>query len=82
MRKNGERTMSKLKLRQTFKSEAQEAAFWASHDSTEYIDYSESRRMIFRKLNHRRRRFHSGCQNLFWINSRRWPTSAMSHRRS
>ena len=42
--------MSKLKLRPTFKSEAQEAAFWASHNSTEYIDYSKSRRMIFPKL--------------------------------
>ena len=42
--------MSKLKLRPTFKSEAEEAAFWASHDSTEYIDYSKSRRMIFPKL--------------------------------
>jgi predicted DNA binding CopG/RHH family protein len=42
--------MSKLKPRPIFKSEAQEAAFWASHDSTEYIDYSKSRRMIFPKL--------------------------------
>jgi predicted DNA binding CopG/RHH family protein len=42
--------MNKLKLRPTFKSEAQEAAFWASHDSTDYIDYSKSRRMIFPKL--------------------------------
>ena len=42
--------MSKLKPTPTFKSEAQEAAFWASHDSTEYIDYSKSRRMIFPKL--------------------------------
>jgi predicted DNA binding CopG/RHH family protein len=42
--------MSKLKPRPTFKSEAQEASFWASHDSTEYIDYSKSRRMIFPKL--------------------------------
>ena len=42
--------MSKLKPKQTFKSEAQEAAFWASHDSTEYVDYSKSRRMIFPKL--------------------------------
>ena len=42
--------MSKLKPRPTFKREAQEAAFWASHDSTEYIDYSKSRRMIFPKL--------------------------------
>ena len=42
--------MSKLKQKPTFKTEAQEAAFWASHDSTEYIDYSKSRRMIFPKL--------------------------------
>jgi predicted DNA binding CopG/RHH family protein len=42
--------MSKLKPRPTFKSEAREAAFWTSHDSTEYIDYSKSRRMIFPKL--------------------------------
>ena len=42
--------MSKLKPMPKFKSEAQEAAFWASHDSTEYIDYSKSRRMIFPKL--------------------------------
>ena len=42
--------MSKLKSRPTFKREAQEAAFWVSHDSTEYIDYSKSRRMIFPKL--------------------------------
>ena len=42
--------MRKLKPRPTFKSETQEAAYWASHDSTEYIDYSKSRRMIFPKL--------------------------------
>lgn len=42
--------MSKLKPKPTFKSDAQEAAFWASHDSTEYIDYSKSRRMVFPKL--------------------------------
>ncbi len=42
--------MSKLKPRPTLKSEAQEASFWASHDSMEYIDYSKSRRMIFPKL--------------------------------
>lgn len=42
--------MRKLKARPTFKSDAQEAAFWATHDSTDYIDYSRSRRMIFPKL--------------------------------
>lgn len=36
--------------RPTFKSEKQEAEFWASHDSTEYVDYSKSRRMVFPRL--------------------------------
>mgnify|MGYP003396682240 FL=1 len=42
--------MSKLKLKPTFKTDTQEAAFWASHDSTEYIDYSQSRRVVFPRL--------------------------------
>ncbi len=42
--------MRKLKSKPTFKSEAQEAAFWSTHESTDYIDYSKSRRMIFPKL--------------------------------
>lgn len=42
--------MSKLKQKPTFKTEAQETAFWASHDSTEYIDYSKSRRVVFPRL--------------------------------
>ncbi|THJ23655.1 MAG: hypothetical protein CAF45_007400 [Nitrospira sp. CG24E] len=42
--------MRKLKKRPTFKSDKQEDAFWASHDSTEYIDYSKSQRMVFPHL--------------------------------
>jgi predicted DNA binding CopG/RHH family protein len=42
--------VTKLKKRPTFKSEKQEAEFWASHDSTEYVDYSKSRRMVFPRL--------------------------------
>ena len=42
--------MRKLKPKPKFKSDAQEAAFWASHDSTEYVDYSKSRRMVFPNL--------------------------------
>ena len=42
--------MRKLKPRPKFKSNTEEATFWASHDSTEYIDYLKSRRMIFPKL--------------------------------
>ncbi|MBH0200561.1 MAG: hypothetical protein HP497_14305 [Nitrospira sp.] len=42
--------MTKLKKRPTFKSEKQEAEFWAAHDSTEYVDYSKSRQMVFPRL--------------------------------
>jgi predicted DNA binding CopG/RHH family protein len=42
--------MRTRKSRPTFKSERQEAAFWASHDSTEYVDYAKGRRMVFPRL--------------------------------
>ncbi|MBX9658444.1 MAG: BrnA antitoxin family protein [Nitrospiraceae bacterium] len=42
--------MQKLKKRPTFKSEKQEADFWASHESTEYIDYAKSQRVVFPSL--------------------------------
>jgi predicted DNA binding CopG/RHH family protein len=42
--------MRKLKKRPAFKSEKQEAAFWASHDSTEFIDYTKAQRMVFPRL--------------------------------
>jgi hypothetical protein len=32
--------MRKLKKIPRFKSEAEEIEFWATHDSTEYVDYS------------------------------------------
>lgn len=42
--------MSKLKKMPKFKSEKGEADFWATHDSTEYIDYSKARRVMFPNL--------------------------------
>ena len=42
--------MSKLKKIPKFKSEAEEAEFWATHDSTEYIDYSTATRVTFPNL--------------------------------
>jgi predicted DNA binding CopG/RHH family protein len=42
--------MSNLKKIPEFKSEADEAEFWATHDSTEYIDYSAAKRVVFPNL--------------------------------
>ncbi len=42
--------MRKRKPKPTFRSQEKEVAFWASHNSTDYVDYSKSRRLIFPKL--------------------------------
>ena len=42
--------MSRLKKMPRFKSEAEEAEFWATHDSTEYVDYATAKRVTFPKL--------------------------------
>jgi len=33
-----------------FKNEDEERAFWAAHDSTEFIDWSKAKRAVFPKL--------------------------------
>jgi len=42
--------MKKLKKIPKFKTEKEESEFWATHDSTEYIDYSEGKRGLFPNL--------------------------------
>jgi predicted DNA binding CopG/RHH family protein len=42
--------MRKLKKTPKFKSEAEEVEFWATHDSTEYVDYSKAKRVVFPDL--------------------------------
>lgn len=42
--------MKTLKKLPKFKDEAEEADFWTKHDSTEYIDFSKGRRVIFPNL--------------------------------
>lgn len=38
--------MNELKDIPTFKNEDEERAFWASHDSTEYIDWNEAEETV------------------------------------
>ncbi|ALO44902.1 BrnA antitoxin family protein [Pseudohongiella spirulinae] len=42
--------MSKAKKTPEFKSEAEERAFWESHDSTEYVDWNQAKRAQFPNL--------------------------------
>ena len=42
--------MNKLKTLPKFKSEAEEAEFWSTHDSTEYIDYNKAKQISLPNL--------------------------------
>ena len=42
--------MKKLKRKPRFKNEQQEANFWATHDTTEYINWNKAKRTIFANL--------------------------------
>jgi predicted DNA binding CopG/RHH family protein len=42
--------MSELKKIPEFRTEEEEAEFWGSHDSTEYIDWSNAKRTVFPNL--------------------------------
>lgn len=42
--------MIKLKKIPKFKNEGEELEFWASHDSTEYIDFSKAKKAMFPNL--------------------------------
>ncbi|MEK6635011.1 MAG: BrnA antitoxin family protein [Planctomycetota bacterium] len=42
--------MSKLKKIPKFKTEAEEREFWSRRDSTEYVDYSKGKKVLFPNL--------------------------------
>lgn len=42
--------MKKLKTIPKFKNEAEEAEFWATHDSTEYVDYAQAKKATLHNL--------------------------------
>ena len=42
--------MKSLKLIPQFKNEKEERKFWMTHDSTEYVDWSKAKKVIFPNL--------------------------------
>ena len=42
--------MKKLKTLPKFENEDDEANFWATHDTTDYIDWSKAKRVVFSNL--------------------------------
>lgn len=49
MRKR-EWSMKSLKPMPKFKTEKEEKKFWLTHDSTEYVDWSKARKVVFPNL--------------------------------
>jgi predicted DNA binding CopG/RHH family protein len=43
-------TKKRLKSIPPFRTEAEEREFWATHDTTEYVDWSQARRAVFPNL--------------------------------
>ncbi len=50
IKRKGNYTMKKLKKIPEFKNENEEYEFWSIHDSTEYLDWSKAKRVIFPNL--------------------------------
>lgn len=44
------KTVKKLKPLPAFTSEEEEREFWATHDSMDYVDWSEAERVVFPNL--------------------------------
>lgn len=42
--------MSRLKKVPRFRSEKEEFEFWSTHNSTEYVDYSKAKKVLFPNL--------------------------------
>lgn len=42
--------MSKLKKIPKFKNKEEELEFWSSHDSTDYVDFSKAKKILFPNL--------------------------------
>ena len=42
--------MKRLKKIPRFKNEEEERKFWATHDSTEYVEYSNAKKVVFQNL--------------------------------
>lgn len=42
--------MKRLKKIPRFRNEEEERKFWATHDSTEYVEYSNAKKVVFQNL--------------------------------
>lgn len=61
-----------------FASEAQERAFWESHDSTEYLDWSAASQVVLPNLKPTTKTiFHCAYQRICLTTSRRSPMPGM-----
>jgi len=60
-----------------FKNEDEEREFWATHDSTEYINWNQAERITFSNLKPSVKKYHFVFQNLCWKNLNYWQIKEM-----
>ena len=63
----------------TFKSEDAEREFWATHDSTDYIDWGKADRITFSNLKPSVKKFHFVFLNPCLKSSNFWQIKKMFH---
>lgn len=70
--------MSKqLKTVPRFANEAEERTFWETHDSTDYLDWTQAQRVVLPNLKPTPKPYPCACPSTFWTRSRPPPIPAM-----
>ena len=69
----------KLKTLPKFKNEDTEREFWSTHDSTDYIDWSQAKKLFPPILNRLLNRFLYVCLDIYWTGLNSWLMPKMCH---
>jgi hypothetical protein len=69
--------MKKLKKIPEFKNEDEEREFWAKNDSSEYLNWEKSEKMVFPNLKPSSKQFLYVCRNTFWMKLKCLPEKGM-----
>ena len=69
-------TKTSLATTPVFSSEADERAYWESHDSTDHLDWTTAQKVALPKLKPSPKPFHCGCRSIYSTRSKLLPIPA------
>jgi hypothetical protein len=55
-----------------FKNEEEERQFWATHDSSDYLDWRQAKRVVFPNLKPSTKPSPCDCRSLCWMKFDNW----------